>query len=124
MATKTFPSKSTKQGFDKVTVTVDAADDFVIEEKDPDPGAPSEYEGQTITWICNFAVKSKGIELKKGGPSYSVSVNLPDSLGTTERNICVYDPDDKKLNVKGKGIGKDVVKFNLDFGDPPVGIFP
>ena len=128
MPTKMFPSKSKKSGgYEKVEVEVEAPDELTVVEKEinnPNP-PPEYYDDNLVTWICNFSVMSDNVELKENGSkSYNVTVFLSSEFGDDEKHVCVYNPQTKKVTERGKGKGNQKITFRLDFGDPPIGVFP
>jgi hypothetical protein len=121
MVSKTISNKAGKPVYNQITVQIEAPDGCTIEEKNIDPALIKDQP--TITWLCNFAVKSNNQELKRGGPSYTVRVKLPKDFGSEEKSICVFNPD-KKVDTKGKDKGEGTIVFQLDYGDPPIGVYP
>ena len=133
MPSKSFPSRNKTPGYD-ITVTVDVGNGLEAYDKGNfPPDIQTEYNGQTITWLCNFGVRhsegtNKGRDLMpEENMSYTVRLQLPDDPNNAERTICIYNPNKPKgerVIVMARGRSKADIVFTLKLGDPPTGVFP
>ena len=81
--------------------------------------APTSYDGGTITWFNAYGVKEKATG-KYADISYTVILSaLP--AGKTKLFALINNVP-QELEIKAGGSGK--IKFTLNVGDPPVGIWP
>ena len=127
-----IPSKDNRQGYKFDIEVTPKNNSYVAYAKEGyPPGLPNQINKQTITWLCNFGVKP-GEGGRDVNTAYTVRLQLPDVdipglSNDTIRHICIYHPSIKENNgvrVVGEGTRGKMISFDLDYGDPPVGIYP
>lgn len=79
---------------------------------------PTPYEDGLITWFIAFGVREKA-SLKDANVNYEVTLK---ALPTGKRLFVLHSGKPHEITPQDAGKGR--IKFTLNVGDPPAGIFP
>jgi len=79
---------------------------------------PTPYQDGFITWFNAFGVKEKSTG-KDANVTYKVTLR---SFPSGKRLFALYDGEPHEIKTEPAGNGK--VKYTLNVGDPPNGLFP